>query len=137
MQLGTMYIFGFHTILTDDFALNGKKFKPYKLIVVPGPASTVEEHSLRNIPSEGKVVRSSPRIPLFRRDFFAPMFDGISNYRTSSSNHATSISERLLRQLLLYEEERSLGNWSYDVILESGTTSYTLLRNSTLIYNQH
>ena len=39
--------------------------------------------------------------------------------------------------LLLYEEERSLGNWSYDVILESGTTSHTLLRNSTLIFNQH
>ena len=37
--------------------------KLYKHICcyLPGPASTVEEHSLRNISSEGTVVRNSPR----------------------------------------------------------------------------
>ena len=107
MQLGTMYIFGFHTILTDDFALNGKKFKPYKLIVVPGPASTVEEHSLRNIPSEGTAVRSSPRAFLFRRDLFAnfaQMFDGSPNKSDKFFQSRNLDLGKLLRQILLSEE---------------------------------
>ena len=56
----------------------------------PGPASTVKEHSLRNIFSP-RGPRFDPRRGyFFSREFFAQMFDGISNYRTSSSNHATS-----------------------------------------------
>ena len=49
---------------------------------MPGPASSVEEHVLRNIPFEGTAVRSSPRAFLFRRDLlanFAQMFDRSPN----------------------------------------------------------
>ena len=45
-------------------------FQCLKPKLQPGPASTVEERSLRNIPSEGTVVRNSPWICLFRRDLF-------------------------------------------------------------------
>ena len=43
-------------------------------------------------------------------------FDEESPTSDVSINHATSISESCCdKNLLLYEEERSLGNWSYDV----------------------
>ena len=42
------------------------------------------------------------------------MFDENSNYQTGSSNLATSIEEAVATTKL-YEEERRLGNWSYDV----------------------
>ena len=50
----------------------------------------------------------------------------IPPYRTGSSNLATSTRKKLYAtNLLLYEEERSLEKWSYDVsILGSGMTSY-------------
>ena len=45
------------------------------------------------------------------------MFDGNSNYRTGYISHATlPIEEAVATISLLGEEERSLGNWSYDVI---------------------
>ena len=39
--------------------------------------------------------------------------------------------EKAVAAYLLSEEERSLGNWSYDVTAVGTMTSYTLLRNST------
>ena len=52
---------------------------------VPGPASTVEERSLRNISSEGTAVRISPRGLYFSvANLFAKMIDGnLQRNRTS------------------------------------------------------
>ena len=48
-----------------------KKLMFYKVLYEPGPASTVEEHSLCNFSREQTVVRNTPWISLFRRDLFA------------------------------------------------------------------
>ena len=60
------------------------------------------------------MVLISPRTSLFRRNFFAQMFDGNSNYRTCYINSHNLTDRKLLRQPALGEEERSLGNWSDD-----------------------
>ena len=97
-----------------------------------GPASTVEEHSLRNISvrgDRGSILTDeiSFQTRSFLAKIFAQMFDGNSSNRTSSSYLTTSISERLLRRkILLYEEERSLGNWSY------GTRSFKRWAHATV-----
>ena len=72
---------------------------------IAGPASTVEERLLRNIPSEWTVVRSSPWICLFRRNLFFSRKNALhigltetSNIRTGQSVHATSISEKAVAQ---------------------------------------
>ena len=66
----------------------------------PGPACSVEERSLRKIrvrgpgfdPRRGLLFRRN----LFSRKCFAQMFDGKSNYRTGSSNLATSTSKAVV-----------------------------------------
>ena len=46
--------------------------------------------------------------------------------RMGSSNLATSTRKKLYAtNLLLYEEERSLGNWSYDVIMSQSDVIYS------------
>ena len=73
---------------------------------------------------------------LFRRESnylrLALKFDGNFRHMDMSINHhATSIRKAVATFYYCMKRKRSLGNWSYDVILESGTTSYTLLRNSS------
>ena len=46
---------------------------------VPGPASSVVERSLRNIPSEGTGVRYSPQDVSFQSRLIRNMVDGTSN----------------------------------------------------------
>ena len=65
---------------------------------MPGPASTVEEHSFSK-----KNFQRGPRFDPRRGSFFSGainnsqfMFDGNSNYRTGSSNLATSIEESVV-----------------------------------------
>ena len=62
----------------------------------PGPASTVEERSLR------KIFVRGDRGSIPAEDYFSDaiinsqcMFDGKSNYRTGSSNLATSTRKKL------------------------------------------
>ena len=84
----------------------------------PGPASSVVERSLcKNFVHKGTEVRISPRIFLFSREFIRKMIDG--NLQPSDVLHrilATYRSNWQLLQSLLSEEERSLGNRSYDII---------------------
>ena len=58
------------------------------------------------------------------------MFDGSFNISDTQQSRNLE-SEKAVAITRLYEGKLSLENWPYDVILESGTTSYTLLRNST------
>ena len=80
----------------------------------------MEERPLRKISSEGTAVRSPPRVFLFRRElirenYFAKMFDGnIPTFGRVLPINATS-TRKAVAASLLSEEERSLGNWSYDV----------------------
>ena len=111
---------------------------------MPGPASTVGDRPPTNsairvqFPLEGTKVRPSPRFFLFRRDLSQQGLKETTNYRTSSSSHATSKKKsnnaiywrKAVFKSSLYEEERSLENWSYDVI-RVRVTSYNLLRYST------
>ena len=80
----------------------------------------MEERSLRIIPSEGTAVRNSPW-----EIFFSDALRTI--YLTDASISDKSINSPNL-ELLLYEEERNLGNWSYDVTALVGwtMTSYLL-----------
>ena len=107
---------------------------------MPGPASTVGDRPPTNsairvrFPLKGTKVRPSPRFFLFRRDLRSQTcLTETTNYRTSSSNHATSKKKsnnpiywrKLVFKSSLYEGERSPENRSYDVsILGSGMTSY-------------
>ena len=98
---------------------------------MPGPASSVEERSLRNISSKGTAVRISPRIFLFSREFIRKRIDG--NLQQSD----------VLHQLTQPWSRKAVENVSTEVkrnvSLEIGpmtssldrVTSYTLLRNST------
>ena len=82
---------------------------------------------------QGTAVRISPKDFTFQsRIYFAKRIDG--NLQLSDVLHRISqpIEQTAVATISTSEEERSLGNWSYDVnILGSGMTSYTLLRNST------
>ena len=64
---------------------------------LPGPASTVEERSLRNRFLKGTAVRSPPKA-IFSGAIIRNMFDGKPTTRTGSSNHATLTGQ--LSQLL-------------------------------------
>ena len=87
---------------------------------------------------QGTAVRISLKDFTFQsRIYFAERIDG--NLQLSDVLHRISqpIEQTAVATIFTSEEERSLGNWSYDVnILGSGMTSYTLLRNSTTRYKQ-
>ena len=82
---------------------------------------------------QGTAVRILPKDFTFQSLIhFAKRIDG--NLQLSDVLHRISqpIEQTAVATISTSEEERSLGNWSYDVnILGSGMTSYTLLRNST------
>ena len=82
---------------------------------MPGPASSVVERSLRKVCLQGTAVRISPRVLLFSRDLFAKRIDG--NLQHSDVLHRISqpIGQTAVATISTSEEERSLGNWSYDV----------------------
>ena len=86
-----------------------------------------------NFVLQGTVVRISPKDFTFQlRIYFEKRIDG--NLQLSDVLHRISqpIEQTAIATISTSGEERSLGNWSYDVnILGSGMTSYTLLRNST------
>ena len=93
---------------------NNVKIKSISISMVtqPGPASTVEERSLRKISSEGTVVRNSPWICLFRRDLFfsrkkcfAHKFGGFSISDKSINLRNLEKGMAVASNLLLYEEE--------------------------------
>ena len=103
----------------------------------PGPASSVEEHSLRNIPSEGTVVRYSPRTLLFRHDLF----------RTKCLTEFPTIGQATISQPRSWKGccNLSLSLRKRNVPSKIGPMTHalrkwmqcfytTLLRNSTLIY---
>ena len=108
--------------------------------IEPGPASSVEEHSLHNIlSSEGTAVRSPPRNVSFQARLNSQfMFDGKIPPKNKKIGQVLPTtqprnSKWLLRQLLLNEGERSPENWPYDVILVVEKRHTTLLCNSTTI----
>ena len=96
---------------------------------MPGPASSVEEHSLRNIPSEGTVVRSSPRAFLFRRDLFAnfaQMFDGSPNKSDKIFQSRNLDLGKLLRQ--------NSTEWRGNVTLKNGPMTSSDRVTSYILY---
>ena len=90
--------------------------------------------------SEGTAVRSPPRILLFRRNLFsrifAQMFDGISNYRMSSFNHATSTKKAVGTTTTVWRGNitleigpmtsllRNVGQWRHNTLLPNSTLHY-------------
>ena len=109
-----------------------KIFCIYKFSREPGPSRWLSVRFI-NFVLQGTVVRISPKDFTFQlRIYFEKRIDG--NLQLSDVLHRISqpIEQTAVATISTSEEERSLGNWSYDVnILGSGMTSYTLLRNST------
>ena len=83
---------------------------------MPGPASTVEEHSLRNFLFAGDRGSILAAGQLFSRDKikFAKRIVG-NPIRGHETLTQPTNRKNCCDNLLLYEEEHSLGNWSYDV----------------------
>ena len=107
-------------------------FMVYKVTMEPGPASSVEDRSLRNIRPRGP--RFESRRGLFFSDaifhfvsfrIFAQMFDGNLQHRTSYII-LTQPRSKAVATSLLSEEERSLKNRSYDVIMSQSDVKYIL-----------
>ena len=122
---------------------------PYNLLrkttkTKPGPASTVEEHSLRNIPSEGTAVRSSPRKFHFRRDIFSRKFLHKCLTETPTIGQVLPISQPWSRKgccdAKFYCMKRNvaleIGPTEREALRGGLTQRYTLLRNTALIYNK-
>ena len=116
-----------HPVLGHLLYLNSWviKLDNLKTLLWPGPASTVEERSLRNIPSEGTVVRNSPWICLFRRDLFFSR-KNVSHkcladflYRTSQSISQPRSRKAVEDNYYCMKGNVAWTNWPYDVILLS------------------
>ena len=106
--------------------------------IEPGPASSVEDRSLRNIRPRGP--RFESRRGLFFSDaifrfvsfrIFAQMFDGNLQHRTSYIIF-TQLRSKAVATSLLSEEERSLENRSYDVIISQSDVIY--IYSTTIFY---
>ena len=108
-------------------------------MVKPGPASSVEEHSLRKFSFTRGPWFESRRGLLFSDAIFsnfAQMFDGNSNYRTSYINHATlPIGKSCCDNLYWVKRNVALkiGPMEREALRGGLTKPYTLLRNSTTV----
>ena len=100
-----------------------------QMLTSPGPASTVEEHSLRKIASSmGTAVRSSPRIFIFSsRAIFIAQLCLTENIQLSDKIQSRNLGteQSCCDQFDCMKGNVARINWPYDV------TSYILLRNST------
>ena len=94
---------------------------------VSGPASTVEEHWLWKIfVHKGPWFDTRRRISLFRRYLVSQKgLTEISNKNGRDTlTQPTELETAVATRILLYEGECSPENWSFDVILVCGKTSY-------------
>ena len=64
-------------------------------------------------------------------NLFVKRIDGNLQHRTSYINSRNLDLEKAVENVSTSEEERSLENWSYDVIMSQSDVIYTLLRYST------
>ena len=103
---------------------------------MPVPASTVEEHSLHNISCASRPWFETRRgfLSFQTREFLrlALKFDGeFPTYGHVNQLRSLEFEKTVATNLLLYEEERSLENRSYDVIMSQSDVIYSTTQHYT------